>query len=90
MKTKNGFHLRNVCGEYVIVAEGIENIDFSKIISMNESAAYLWQKIDGTDGFSVDDLTNFLCEEYEVTESQAKADAEALCRQWFEAGIIEK
>ena len=44
MKAKTGFHLRNICGENVIVAEGIENIDFSKIISMNESAAYLWQK----------------------------------------------
>ena len=30
MKTKTGFHLRDICGEYVIVAEGVENIDFSK------------------------------------------------------------
>ena len=36
MKTKQGFRLRQVCGENVIVGEGIENIDFSKIISMNE------------------------------------------------------
>ena len=47
MKTKKGFRLRIICGENVVVAEGIENIDFSKIISMNESAAYLWQKVEG-------------------------------------------
>ena len=47
MKTKKGFNLRQVCGENVIVAEGVENIDFSSIISMNESSAYLWNNIKG-------------------------------------------
>lgn len=44
MKTKIGFNLRQVCGENIIVAEGEENIDFSNIISMNESSAFLWKK----------------------------------------------
>ena len=47
MKTKKGFVLRNVCGENIIVAEGKENIDFTKIISMNETAAYLWKNVEG-------------------------------------------
>ena len=47
MRTKNGFNLRTVCGENIIVAEGKENIDFSNIISMNESSAYLWKEIAG-------------------------------------------
>ena len=45
MKTKKGFRLRDICGEHIIVAEGIANIDFSRIISMNESSAYLWRKV---------------------------------------------
>lgn len=45
MKAKKGFKLRNVCGEHVIVAEGIDNVDFTNIISMNESSAYLWNEI---------------------------------------------
>ena len=45
MKTKIGFNLRQICGENVIIAEGEENIDFSNIISMNESSAYLWKNI---------------------------------------------
>ena len=43
MKIKKGFVLRDICGENIIVAEGKENIDFTKIISMNESAALLWE-----------------------------------------------
>lgn len=89
MKTKKGFHLRQVCGENVIVAEGIENIDFSKIISMNESAAYLWKKVDGQDSFTAEDLTQFLLEEYDVDEATAQADAQTVTQQWLEAGIAE-
>ena len=89
MKTKQGFRLRNVCGENVIVAEGIENIDFSKIISMNTSAAYLWQKVEGQ-SFTADDLARYLCDEYEVDENTAKADAQTVVKQWLEAGIIEE
>ena len=88
MKTKQGFRLRQVCGENVIVGEGIENIDFSKIISMNESAASLWQKVAGTD-FTTADLARLLCDEYEVDEATALRDAETVATQWKEAGIAE-
>lgn len=88
MKQKKGFNLRNVCGEQIIVAEGKENIDFSNIISMNESSAYLWQKLVGKD-FTVDDMANLLVEEYDVDLERAKADSKELAELWKEAGIIE-
>lgn len=88
MKTKKGFNLRNICGENIIVAEGIENIDFSNIISMNESAAYLWEKIQGKD-FDTQALVKLLTDEYDVDEKTALADATALVEQWSNAGIVE-
>lgn len=88
MKQKKGFKLRNICGEHVVVAEGIENIDFSKIISMNESSAYLWEKVIDSD-FTAEDLCKYLLEEYDVDEKTALADAKAVIKQWTEAGIIE-
>ncbi|MBQ7423474.1 MAG: PqqD family protein [Prevotella sp.] len=89
MKTKKGFKIRTICGEHVVVAEGIENIDFSKIISMNETSAYLWEKVQGEKTFTEDSLTALLLEEYEVDEETAKKDVHALVAQWLEAGIIE-
>lgn len=89
MKKKTGFYLRNVLGENVVVAEGVENIDFSKIISMNDSAAFLWQQI-GEEPFTVEDLVGYFCGEYDVDEQTAKADAEALVQQWINAGIVEE
>lgn len=89
MKTKKGFRLRNICGENIIVAEGVENIDFSRIISMNESSAYLWKKVEGQD-FTEKDLTNYLTEEYDVDEETAQKDVTTLIAKWLDAGIISK
>lgn len=88
MKAKKGFNLRSVCGQKIVVAEGKENIDFSNIISMNESSAYLWENIQDKE-FSTDDLARLLFEEYEVESDTAKADAESLVALWLKAGIIE-
>ena len=89
MKTKKGFRLRSICGENVIVAEGIENIDFSRIISMNDTSAYLWNNIQGKD-FTEDDLVALLLSEYEVDEPTAKADVSGLVAKWKEAGIVSE
>ena len=89
MKVKNGFNLREVCGENIIVAEGDENIDFSNIISMNESSAYLWQEVQKLDNFTIDTLTQLLCEQYEIDKETAKKDVTTLATQWAAAGIIE-
>ena len=89
MKAKKGFNLRNVCGEQIIVAEGKENIDFSNIISMNESSAYLWKEVQQRDSFTPEDLAQLLLDQYEVDEATALADAKALAEQWLQAGIVE-
>ena len=88
MKAKPGFNLRVVCGENIIVAEGEENIDFSNIVSMNESSAYLWQNIQGKE-FTHEDLVGLLTQEYEVDEATALKDVKALTELWLQAGIIE-
>lgn len=89
MKVKNGFNLREVCGEHIIVAEGDENIDFSNIISMNESSAYLWEEVQKKGTFTVDNLVELICNQYEIDEATARKDTIALAAQWGTAGIIE-
>lgn len=88
MKVKKGFVLRDVCGEHIIVAEGKENIDFNNIISMNETAAFLWKNIIDKD-FDTEYMVEKLLEEYDVDEDTAKRDCQTLVNQWLDAGIIE-
>lgn len=87
MKIKKGFELRDVCGEHIIVAYGKENIDFNKVISLNESASYLWKHIVDKD-FTAETLASLLCEEYEVDAETAVQDAKTLLDEWIQVGLV--
>ena len=89
MKQKKGFVLRTVCGENVIVGEGLETVNFGKLISLNESAAYLWKKAGELGDFTSQQLADARLEEYEVTADQALADVERIIGEWQKVGIVE-
>lgn len=89
MKQKDGFGLRNVCGENVLVAEGLENINFCKIIHLNETAAYLWEKLEGRE-FEVADMVDLLLQEYEVDKETATQDCAKLAEEWIKAELAVK
>lgn len=88
MYQKNNFELRDVCGEKVLIAVGIENINFSKMIALNESAAFLWEAA-GEGTFDASTLVDALLETYEVSREQAEKDVSTLLADWIETGIIK-
>lgn len=89
MRINNGFELREMCGEHIIIGAGMENVDFSKVISLNESAAYLWSEVERQD-FTPETMAALLMEQYDVDEATALADATALARQWVSVGIVSE
>ena len=89
MKIKNGFVLREVCGENVIVGEGLGAVNFGKLLALNETAAWLWKAAMAMGDFSVEQLAERLCEEYDVTPEQAQQDVAAILQQWQEVGVVE-
>lgn len=88
MKIKKGFELRKVCDENIIISHGVENINFTKVITLNDSAATLWNKVMGKD-FTEDELVNILLDEYEVDKETAAKDVKTLVASWKEAELIE-
>ena len=89
MKIKKGFVLRQLLGEYVVTGEGLERVNFNKIISLNSPAAYLWEQVQDKD-FSVEDLSRLLTDKYEVSEETALEDSRKLADSWKEAGLIDE
>ncbi|MBO7459189.1 MAG: PqqD family protein [Paludibacteraceae bacterium] len=92
MKTIEGFRLRKLGNEYILVGESMALINFNKMITLNETAAFLWQKAEectAAGGFSAADLCKALCAEYDVSPEQAMSDVNATVASWREAGIIE-
>ncbi|MBR2380721.1 MAG: PqqD family protein [Paraprevotella sp.] len=88
MRIKDGFELREICGEFVILSHGVDNIDFSKLISLNETAAHMWKSVVDKD-FDNAMLAEALCEVYEVDRETAEQDVARVVSQWKEIGLIE-
>ena len=88
MKTIEGFKLRKLGNEYILIGESMALINFNKMITLNETAAFLWQEAEKGE-FDVNSLCKALCAEYEVSPEQAMTDVQTTVDSWKEAGIIE-
>lgn len=87
MKIKEGFMLRNVAGNYVVVAVGEASKNFSGVITLNGSGAFLWEQL--TKDVTEEQLLQALLNEYEVSEEVAKKDVQLFVSKLKEANIIE-
>ena len=88
MHTIEGFKLRKLGNEYILVGESMALINFNKMITLNETAAFLWQEAEKGE-FDVNSLCNALFAEYEVSPEQAMTDVSATIDSWKKAGVIE-
>ena len=91
MHTIPGFRLRKLGNEYILVGESMELINFNKMITFNETAAFLWEQaeqLSAKDGFTASDLCKALCSEYDVSPEQAMTDVTSTIQSWLEAGVI--
>ncbi len=88
MRIVKGFTLRSVAGEMIVSAEAIEQMNFNKLIALNESAAYLWSRVEDSE-FSVQTLADLLYQEYEVEPQKASQDAQNIVNKWTEVGLVE-
>ena len=89
MKIKNGFVLRDVCGEQVIMGEGIGALNFGRLLCLNETAAWLWSEAEKQGEFTVESLADALCSEYDVSAEQAKADVATIVGEWQKVNVLE-
>ena len=88
MKIKKGFVLREMCGENIVAAEGLDNISFNKLISLNGTAAFLWKKVADKE-FTPEEMAEYLIEEYGIDMELALKDAKVLAQAWINAGVAE-
>lgn len=87
MRIKEGFILRNVGEQAVVVSVGEASKVFNGMIKLNPTGEFLWKHI--VDDVSEEDLVAALLEEYDVEESVAKEDVTAFVEKLKTAGIVE-
>ena len=93
MRTIEGFRLRKLGNEYILVGESMALINFNKMITLNETAGFLWEQAEQLTkekgAFDAASLCKALCTEYDVTPEQAMSDIDATIASWKEAGVVE-
>ena len=88
MKIKEGFTLRQICGEYVVVGEGLAQVNFNKLLSLNETAAFIWKNAEGKE-FTKEEIVALLVDNYEVEEARAAEDVDKLLEIWKKEGVLD-
>lgn len=74
MKIKDGFLLRQVAGQTVVLPCG-DDLDLNMMITLNDTGAFLWKLLqEETDEAA---LVKAVCEEYEDVDEQTAASAVA-------------
>ena len=87
MRFKEGYKVRSMAGENVVIMQGTAGSDMTRIISLNDSSLLLWNALQGKE-FEVADVATLLVEEYEIDLETATADAQAWVAKLSECGLI--
>ena len=87
MKVKDNFILKKIAGSYMVVPVRTRAVDFSGIIKLSESGAFLWELLEK--GCSREELIARLLEEYAVDEATAAADIDRFIAKLREADLLE-
>lgn len=78
MKLKEGFILRQVAGQNVVLPSGNE-LDLNLMITLNDTARFLWELLqEETDA---DALTEALLREYDVDKTTARASVDTFIKK---------
>ena len=86
MKRNENFLLRDVAGSLVIVPVGEAVSAFPGMITLNATAAYLWELLETEQ--TADTLVAAILDRYDVSEELARTDVEAFIAKLSPIGAV--
>ena len=88
MKVNQGYELRQVGDEYVIITVGDATNTFNGMIKINPSGVFIWNKIkEGTDS---EKLIDAVATEYSIERETAKRDIDLFLQSLKSAGCFSE
>lgn len=87
MKIREGFILRTVADTHVVVAVGKESEKFNKMIKLNDSAAFLWRRLNSDR--TIEELACELVSEYGISMDLATKDVETFISTLKAADLLD-
>lgn len=86
MRVKDGFVLREVAGQTVVIATGEASRDFHGMVKLNETGRVIWESL--ANGVSEAGIVERLTAEYDVTPEKAADDVATFVAQMRDAGFL--
>ncbi len=86
MKIKKGFILREVAGNYIVVAVGEMVKEFNGVINLNQTGAFMWKHME--QGGDQESLVDAILREYNVEKEKAEVDAKRFIDTLTKAGLL--
>jgi len=86
VKIKDGYMLREVAGNSVVVAVGKATLDFNGLITLNSTGTLLWKLLEKET--SEEALLTAMLEAYEIDEATARADLTEFLEKMKDAGLL--
>ena len=86
MKIKEGYILRQVAGNNIVIAVGDEAINFNGIITINGSGTFLWELLEK--GAEKKDLLDAMLKEYDIDEKTASEDIDEFLKKLDSANLL--
>ncbi|NLB80205.1 MAG: PqqD family protein [Clostridiaceae bacterium] len=72
MRIKDGFILKDIAGEMVVVPVGENLVDFGAMVVLNDTGVFLWNLLQ--DEKDESQLLQAVLDEYDIDEQDAKQD----------------
>lgn len=88
MKIKDGFVLKTIGDNHIVVPLGAQAVDFRCMITLNDTGAFLWEKL--AEEQTSASLLQALLEEYAVDEATAQKDVDAFMNNLRENDLLEE
>lgn len=86
MKVNEHYVVKVLAGEPILVHQDEHNVDFSKVITLNETGLLIFQKI--KEGADLDETVKAITEEYDIDEKTARSDAMAFIDKLKKMGVV--
>lgn len=86
MKKIETFVLRSIAGESILVPTGKTTLKFNGMITLSETAAYIWEKLETAD--SIEALAAMVTAEFSVDKATALEDIREFADQLIEAEMV--
>lgn len=86
MIIKEGFELKEIADNYVVIPTQSNVVDFSSMIMLNEVSAFLWLQL--LEDKTEQDLLKAVLKEYDVDKETAAEDIKIFIKELAAAGVI--